>query len=307
MINGGFKRKKRDVFASVNYDKTDGHRDSSGFEILNGYIKSKYEINSHVSISADFNLADMEQTDPGSSEDPNPQSFHADAIRGKTSFKIENKYEKVQGGIIAFYNFGKHVLSDGWKSTDANKGITIYQGFKLIKGNRLTVGFDYKNLGGEGNSGVGANKWNSLTEIAGYFYAQQLFFNKLVASGGIRIENNNKYGNFLIPQLGFSYHLTPVSNLKGSFSRGFRSPTVMETYLFMPNPGLKPEELWNYEIGYSQHLLNEQIKTEICMFYIDAANFIEVVPNPQVPPPMKRENSGEFENYGIVFGLRYYP
>ncbi len=307
LASGGFRKNKFSIFASINHDRTDGHRDSSDFKIINGFVKSGYQINKHYNISIDFNIADIEQTDPGSTEILNSQTFHVDAIRGKTSIKIQNNYDKLEGGLIAFYNFGRHDLSDGWKSTDANSGINLYQGLKLIKGNRITIGIDYKKFGGEGNSGMAANVWNSITEAAGYTYIQQILFTKLVASGGLRFENNSKFGNILIPQIGFAYHLTNLSNLKASFSKGFRSPTVMETYLFMPNPDLEPEELFNYEISFNQSLFKNKLNAEICAFYIDANNFIQLIPNTNPPPPMKRANTGSFENYGIEFELNYKP
>lgn len=39
-------------------------------------------------------------------------------------------------------------------------------------------------------------------------------------------------------------------------SKGYRNPTIREMYMFPPaNPELKPEKLINYELSYSQRLL----------------------------------------------------
>ncbi|MBA7571677.1 hypothetical protein ES708_13443 [subsurface metagenome] len=65
MVNGGYKKKKINVFAGINHDQTDGHRDSSDFSITNGYFRTGYEINNHFKSSFDFSLSQFEATDPG--------------------------------------------------------------------------------------------------------------------------------------------------------------------------------------------------------------------------------------------------
>lgn len=316
LISGGFKKNKFHFFASLNHDKTDGHRDSSDFNIINGFVKAGYQLNKHIKISADFNIADFQSTDPGidtnalsrqvaSIDAASLQLFYVDIVRGKTSLFINNIFNKLEGGLIAFYNFGEHNLSDGWHSNDVNKGIAAYQGIKLFRGNLFTIGVDYKNFGGEGNSGMAANVWNSINETAGYLYVQQVFFKKLNVSGGYRLENNSKYGVEHVPQFGISYHLNQETTFKTSASKGFRSPTVMETYLFMPNPNLKPERLYNYDFSLIRNLFDNKINTEITVFYIEGKNLIQSVPNEAPPPPMKRVNTGSLVHKGIEISIYY--
>ncbi|MFC2137073.1 TonB-dependent receptor plug domain-containing protein [Bacteroidota bacterium] len=316
MVSGGFKKNKFNVFASINHDKTDGHRDNSNFNITNGFVKTGFQINKHFKIIADFNIADFKSTDPGIDTNElsqlvseiNPsslQKFSVDILRGKTSVAIQNKFAKFEGGMITFYNFGEHNLSDGWHSKDANKGITLYQGLRLFQGNLLTMGIDYKNFGGEGNGGMAANTWNSIDETAGYLYIQQILLEKLVISSGYRLENNSKYGIENVPQVGISYHLNELTTLKTSVSKGFRSPTVMETYLFMPNPNLEPERLTNCDFSIYRSFYDNKINTELTAYYIKGSNVIQLVPNDNAPPPMKRDNIGSFNHKGIELSINY--
>jgi len=207
--------------------------------------------------------------------------------------------------LSGFYNYGEHTLSDGWHSNDANYGFSLFEGFKLLEGNLITVGADYKNFGGRGNNVPldYQEKWVSITEMAGYIFARQNIA-KLALSAGLRIENNSNYGNELVPQAGLAYNLSESTSLKASVSKGFRSPLIMETYFFLPNPDLKPESMMNYEFGLSQSLLKNRVSADISLFWLEGKNAIQVIPNDAPPPPMKRANTGEFTHKGFEIESR---
>lgn len=297
MVNGGYRWKKFGVFASINRDHTDGERDSSVFDITNGFIKVSWQPSTHFSVNANLMAAAFTSQDPGPVFQPSP--FWVDIKRGQTALAVENKFDAIQGGLTVFYNFGKHLLSDGWHSRDGQAGVSLYQGISLFKGSRLTIGVDYKNTGGIGNSGMNANKWLAMDETAGYLFAQQQLFGQVNLSGGLRFENNSIYGAEWVPQAGATWTPGHLTTLKINASKGFRNPTIMELYLFAPNPELKPERVWNYEAGIMQKWLVGKINTELTVFMIEGSNFIQVLPNPNPPPPQRRQNAGSVNNKGL--------
>jgi iron complex outermembrane receptor protein len=303
MASGGFKNGPFNIFASINHNRTDGHRDTSDFKIVNGYIKAGYKLNNNFSITADFSLADFNAHDPGPVY--RPVFFGIDILRGKTSLSVKNNFAKAEGGLIAFYNFGTHDLTDGWVSEDYHTGLTLYQGLKLFPGNTITVGADLKTVAGIGSKGMGANKWQYSTDIAGYTYIQQIFFEKLTLNTGIRLENNSIFGLETVPQAGFSWLADSQSTIKGSVSKGFRNPSLMELFLYAPNPDLKPERLINYELGVNRRSSDKRLFAELTVFLIEGDNVIEVLPNDAPPPPEKRQNSGSFTNKGIELEVNY--
>ena len=64
------------------------------------------------------------------------------------------------------------------------------------------------------------------------------------------------YGNEPVPTGGLAYRPTSSTTIKASVSKGFRSPTIRELYLWTPaNANLKPERMMNYEIGVLQRFL----------------------------------------------------
>ena len=298
----GYRKNKLSVFASVNHDRTDGIRENTDFRITNGYTKFGYQFNDHFKLTADFNLAKYNANDNGSVYAEEPQPFNIDIFRAKTALSVENKYEKIDGALKLYHNFGNHDLSDGWHSTDRNSGIMIYQAMRLFKGNRLTTGIDLKQYGGEGNNGVARDSLITLNEMGFYAYMQQSLFQKLSLSAGLRVENNSAYGNEFVPMAGLNFNPTSATTLKASVSKGFRSPTVMEMYLYAPNPDLKPEHMVNYELGWLQHFYSIRLQTELTLFASEGENMIQVEGQ---YPNVQRQNTGSFSNRGIEFAMKY--
>ncbi len=296
----GYKKDKFSIFASANHDQTAGTRTNTDFDISNGYTKVGYELNENLSLMADFSIAKFKGNDNGSIY-ATPQPFGIDITRGKTSISLENKFEKTEGAIKLYHNFGEHDLSDGFHSTDRNSGATLYQTYKLFSATNITIGTDLKQYGGMANSGVKKDALLTVNELAVYAYAQQTVLNKLTMSAGLRLENNSNYGNELIPLAGLTYNLSNTTTLKTSVSKGFRSPTIMEMYLYAPNPDLMAERMMNYELSWLQSLVNDKLYVELTAYKVTGENMIQVVPS----TPAKRQNIGTFSNKGIEFSAKY--
>ena len=328
MANAGFKKNKFTIFASVNHDYTKGHRDTSDFSITNGYLKSGYTFNEHLKMYADVSLAKFNAADPGPVG--GVAGYRIDILRGESSFSLENNYKQLQGALKIYYNYGKHSISDGWRSTDDMYGLMFYQGLKLLPGNSITVGYDNMQYGGkgspitsvirdeDGNIVPGPNgpqfvlsdwndKWISMGNQAIFSYISQNIANKLVLNAGIRYEMNKTYGDEFIPQVGFAFHPTATTNFKGSVSKGYRPPTIRELYLFPPaNDNLKPERMINYELSWDQDWMDGKVETELTGYIADGSNLIVSVPASPPPPPIYR-NTGNFTNKGIEFSGSYNP
>jgi len=296
----GYKKNDFNVMGSFNYDKTDGHRDSSDFNIANGYLKASYNFNEHFKLKADASIAQYESQDPGSIM--NSAGKFIDIQRGRTSLTLENDFKKAQGELKIYHNFGEHDISDGFHSTDHLSGIMLFESLKLFPNNLITVGTEYKNYGGMAenkNAGmVFADK--TINEMAAYALVQHRFFNKLVLNSGLRLEKHEMYGYEWIPQAGLAYHPFSNTTIKGSVAKGFRSPTMMELYLFdQANKELKPERMMNYETSVSQNIPDANIKIEITGFYSKGDNIIQSINS------VKFKNSGAFEKYGIESAVKY--
>ncbi len=301
----GYKKDKLSLFASLNHDQTDGIRTNTDFHINNAYVKLGYDINDQLTLTADYSKANYTANDNGPVNMP-PMPYNIDINRGKASLSLENKFEDSEGGLSFYHNFGTHDTNDSingkFHSTDSNDGAMLYQTFKLSSGTNITLGVDFKEYGGISNQGYRHDSLFAIDELAGYAYAQQTLFDKLTVSGGLRLENNSKFGNVLIPLFGLNYNLTDNTTFKGSVSQGYRSPTIMELYLYNPNPDLRPESLVNYEISWLQSLFNNHLNLELTAYKAVGSNLIQVV---GLGFTAQRENVGSFNNQGIEFSARY--
>lgn len=318
MINNGYNIGKFSSFISLNHDRTDGHRPDSKFHITNGFAKLGYAIDTHYNVTADVSLAKFKNENPGLVTDPLIDN-DMDILRGTTSFALENQYDKTSGAFRAFFNWGNHDINDGYHlggqpldyrfhSDDHNAGILLYQSFRLLKGNSFTVGVDYKNWGGKARNDTlsGGRKQlvdKTVNEVAGYLIAQQDLFDRISLNAGVRYEHNSTFGGEWVPQAGVTVRPFEGNTIKASLSKGFRSPTIKEMYMFTPqNPDLKPERMMNYEVSVGQLLLDGNLSAELTAFFIDGENMIEVV---KADGHVKNRNTGTFTNKGIEFEARY--
>lgn len=305
---------------TASYNRTDGHRADMAFEQYGGYAKLVYDFTDNWKVWGDVNVTRFNATNPGSVMKPyidNDQRI----TRGMTSFALENYYEKTSGALSFFYNWGDHWINDGYQpggeplqyrfnSNDQMLGVSWYQSVQLFQGNRLTVGADYFHFGGEawnqffdGHRETSANK--SLNEVAGYVDFRQDIAAWLTLDAGARVDYHSQTGTEFIPQVGLAFHLPENAEIKAMASKGFRNPTIREMYMFPPqNPDLTPEKLWNYELSFSQRLMDNRLSYGLNVFYINGENLIIRLPNPN-GSGMLNQNSGEIENWGAEANVGY--
>lgn len=315
-------RIKTGRFTSVisgSYNRTDGHRADMGFEQYGGYAKLGYEISDAWNVWADVNVTHFNASNPGTVAAPlidNDQRI----TRGMTSFALENTYEKTSGALSFFYNWGKHWINDGYNigeepldyrfnSRDKMLGVSWFQSVQLFSGNRLTAGVDYFHFGGEswnlpiggGDREMSADK--TQDEVAGYVDFRQHLWHWLTFDAGVRIDHHSEVGTEWVPQAGLSFHLPHATELKAMASKGFRYPTIREMYMFRPaNPDLRPERMWNYEISFSQRVLDGRLFYGVNVFYIDGENLIMRMPVDGRPLNV---NTGNIENAGVEAQIGY--
>lgn len=313
MINNGYNIGKFSSFLSVNHDRTDGHRSNSDFHITNGFANLGYKFNDAYKMTGNVSLAKYRTVDPGTVTSPLLDHV-MNIFRGTSSFGFENNHEKTSGALRFFYSWGHHKINDGYApsgtprkylfmSDDHNTGVQLYQSFRLLLGNTITAGFDYKNWGGHAwndsvNGKVGEIVDKTVNETAGYAIVQQ-DFGILSLNGGVRYEHSSAYGGEWVPQAGFSIRPMKGNVIKGSFSKGYRSPTLRELYIsYLPyskaNPDLNPESMLNYELSVGQYFMDNRLHAELTGFYIEGKNMISVVQR-------QLSNVSHFYNSGIEF------
>ena len=292
-------RVKKGKFSSTltaSYNRTDGHRVDLGFEQYGGYAKLGYDFSDNWKLWGDVNITHFNASNPGTVSAPLVDAYQR-ITRGMTSYALENHYERTSGALSFFYNWGRHKVDDGYipsqgetpldyrfHSKDNMMGLSWYQSATLFTGNRLTVGFDWYRFGGEAwnqyISGAQSGQRSDIIdetqdEIAGYIDFRQDIGSWLTFDAGVRADHHSHVGTEWIPQVGLSFHLPKEAEIKLSASKGFRYPLIREMFMWgVANPDLDAERMWNYELSYSQKLLDGRLSYGVNVFYIDAENLI---------------------------------
>lgn len=325
-LTNSIRKGRFNSVVSGSYNRTDGHRNDMGFEQYGGYAKVGYDLTDNWNVYADVNVTHFNASYPGPVSAPLVDGDQR-ITRGVTSFALGNDYGNTSGALSFFYNWGDHWINDGYtpsagqtsqdgrfNSNDDMMGISLYQSTQFWQGNRITLGFDWFRYGGKAwtdyVSGDRAGTRNDLVdkhedEFAGYMDFRQNLWHWLTLNAGVRIDHHSRVGTEWVPQAGLAFHLPHAIELKASATKGFRYPILREMYMFPPqNPDLKPESMWNYELAFSQNLLNGRLRYGVNIFYINGKNLIITLPNPN-GSGMLNQNSGEIRNSGVELQAAY--
>ena len=116
------------------------------------------------------------------------------------------------------------------------------------------------------------------------------------------MNNHSVYGTEVIPQFNLQYKVTGSTELNLAVSKGFRSPTLGELFLFVANVNLKPEKIWDYEIGLKQNLLSDHLSLGLTGYLIEGSDFIIVG---GIPPNIQNQNVGNLRNRGVEIEAKY--
>ena len=295
--------------AHVGHDRTAGHRANSAFRSTSAMLKASWDLSSAWRLSGDVNVVKAYSQNPGTQDRPMFEGT-ADIMRMMSWISLENHYDRTDGGINLYFNYGKHDINDGYAqggtpqpylfhSTDYQGGLNVFQAFRPFEGGTLTAGVDVKLYGGNAYR-------NPLTEIyadhkrlheeAGYLLFQQLL-GPVTLDAGVRLEHHSLYGWEWVPQAGISWLAGRNTSLKLSASKGFRTPNLRELYMYaVANEELKPERAWSYDFTVSQHWLDGRLNAELSVFYTRGSNLVEVT---VVDGKRANRNVGSFENAGV--------
>ena len=314
-LSTGIRKGKLSATLSGQLDRSNGNRAGSAFWLANEFAQIKYAATPHWSAGATLDMTQSDANNPGTIQSP-LENMWTKVFRGTGSIYVKNSYKKVDGGLQAYVNWGRHKVDDGnapgtapkdylFNSTDYNMGITLYETLYLWEANSLSAGIDFQHWGGHvwntdkaDPSVISSDSKHCVNEIAGYVMMQQGFFrNFLNLNAGVRLQHGSTYGNVWVPQAGFIIRPGHESQIKASFSKGFRSPNIRELYLYPPaNPDLKPEYMLNYELSYRQHFAEGNLMLGAAIYFIDGKNMIQTV---MVDGRPRNVNTGRFINKGF--------
>ena len=320
-LSSGYRKGKFSASLSGQLDRSNGYRDGSAFWLANEFLQLNYAPTVNWAVGGTLDMTQSHANNPGTVQEP-LENMWTKLFRGTGSIYLKNTYGRYNGGVQAYINWGRNKVDDGnapgtapkdylFNSTDYNMGLTLYENMNLWNANTLSAGVDFQHWGGhiwntdKINPAIRSSESSHhVNEIAGYLMMQQGFFNNILnVNAGVRLQHGSTYGNEWVPQAGVIVRPGKMAEIKASFSKGFRSPNIRELYLYPPaNPDLKPEYMLNYEVSYSQYLLNGNLMVGAAVFFIDGKNMIQTVMMEGRP---KNVNTGSFINKGFELEASY--
>ena len=295
----GQNLKKFKYYLTFDRRLSDGHRENSGYTGNAVTGKMILDVTDGLELSLRSKYFTGRKYEAGSIEYP-LADFWNDYERGAIDFSLKSNGDKEEVLFKVYRNFGNHQFSDGWHSRDHITGGIFHLTTHRIPNNQLSSGIDIKNIGGKTYSWpVGEWKKN---EVAFFLQDEYVIKKKWIVSTGIRLHRDSQFGFEICPHWGIVFQTSEKTRLRGMINKGFRSPQINELFMYpASNPDLKPERIWNFEIGLDQ-IISSWLDINISLFHMKGSNLVETVPNP-VPPKYIFINTGQFSFTGTELGI----
>ncbi len=123
----------------------------------------------------------------------------------------------------------------------------------------------------------------SITDVA-VFASTEFTISKLKIRPGIRYTYNSQFTTIPTPAVNFSWNFSTRTQLRWSYGRGFRAPSVRELYHefidtnhnLIGNPDLRPEKSHNLNVSLDHEVQKIPVSFEIGGFYNDIAQLIGI-------------------------------
>ncbi len=276
---------------------TRSNRLNGGYHAHDFFVKVAARLTNHWQAEASLKRYRGKWLDPGTTFKPLKNNWF-DFTRRGADLRLKGRTRLGNIEFLVYRSDGHHAIYDGYLSDDWTNGAKASQTFHPWPGNQTVVGADFRSYGGKDlNSG---KSWN-VTEWAPYFLTQQLFSKKWIASFGYRLNHHAIYGFTSVPSLGLVFQATQALAFRANASKGFRSPSVMQLYLYPPsNTDLKPERTTNQEIGLNYTLSGFSL--DLVTYRLQGKNLIQFY-----FPDKKFRNVGSFQFRGIEAALNARP
>jgi iron complex outermembrane receptor protein len=167
---------------------------------------------------------------------------------------------------------------------------------------------------------------HQITSNAAFVLAQKKI-NQLHLNGGLRLENSEKIGTQLVPQLNASYKMDKLV-LRSSIGRSIRQADFTERFTSyklknlspgrnVGNPDLEAESSYNFDLGADVYL-NEKLQFSNTLFFRQSSNLIDYTLTNSIDITnlntntlkdsanyLYAQNISEATTWGNEFGLKY--
>lgn len=285
--------------------QTSGDRPSSKFRAQDLSTAVGYDLTPAWKASLQSRYGYFHVEDPGPEYAPLNNNY-ANVGRGGYDLNLDNAYAHSYGYTRVYGAYGRHYITDGFRSTDSTSGARAMQTFVVRPSLTLDLGGEFNRYGGIARNAATGLEYgeHTLAEGAGFTRAQWAPAGRWRATGGLRYHRHSLYGGLVVPEASLTFRLTPRYALSAAVARGFRNPTIRELYLFpAPNPGLRPESMWNWQGTFHANPIRS-LSGWATFYYASLSNQIVTLGR---YPNLVLANGGAALNRGLDLNVRWRP
>jgi len=296
---------KNGLFFTLRRQKSDGHVAQTRFESWHVQGGWQRQLNKTWQLTVQGRYVPYQFDDPARGlRDTLNIGAYAKIQRGTAEISLKNRSQRLQGAFQLYTNLGHHEFYDGFKSNDYSYGFSVYQLLQYSAKLSLATGLDVIYYGGKAKNDfsflpngkpVVNPEAHHLTSAGIYGVAFYTPLPQFTVKAGLRYQYNSLPLNQLSPFAGISYTMASGINLYLNYQTGFRTPTLMELYLFpSANDQLKNEQVQSVEVGSSFRYSNSG-NLRLAFFKNRLTDLIQALPNP-IPPPLVQFVNGPKSN-----------
>ncbi len=303
------KIRNNGLFLTIRKQKSDGHIDQTSFESLHVQGGWLHTFNASWKLRVQGRYVPYQFDDPArGSVDNLDLGTYAKIKRGTAEISLQNHTKRFRGAFQLYTNLGHHEFFDGFKSDDYSYGFSAYQFFQYSGQLALAAGLDVIYYGGKAKNDfaklpngkpVVNPEAHSLSSAGLYSVLFYTPLPQLNLKAGLRYQYNSLPLNQVSPFAGISYTAAEGWQLYANYQTGFRSPTLMELYLFpSANPDLKNEQVQSIEVG-SSWSYSSLGQARLTFFKNKASDLIQALPVPNPPPLERFVNGPQSDQWGV--------
>ena len=236
-----------------------------------------------------------------------------DLVLGVTANPIVTPKHRVQLRPHVYHARSRNYFHDNEDFHRSTRiGTDVQWSFFPSGSHSLTIGSEGARTGVQSNF---LDPTPEVTDLAVFAQDEISFSDRVRGSVGLRLDYHEATAAMkdvvLNPKLGLVYQAGERVSLRGSFSRGYRSPSVSEQFTsttqfgfrVIPNLELRGESAWAREVGATV-TLTDRVWLDAGLFWSDYTDLIEPSPAPNNVFVFQFRNVAEAMVRGVDAGLR---
>ncbi len=319
-LSGGYTKGRFNIFGAGSYRRSDGYTTNTGFENINGYIRSTYDSENWGFFDAQIGYQKRDYGANGFYSLSNPNQYeNTDTALGSLRW-VKDLADNVTINSSVSYrkNFDNYEwirysdVGENFHNTD-NVGAEIYADYKSMAG-ITTLGADYTynhiwstNLGEEVATPNGKYTHEGERNVGNFYLRHVKRWSKFGVAGSAGF-STTPYGTSPIWSISGNYRPVKGFMVEIGANESMRLPTFTDLYytsaVNIPDPNLQPETAITYRLTSSY--TKGDWSTNAQVYLRDGSNIIDWTQAPDEDVYYSRQIT-ELSTFGVEWSGTYAP